>query len=88
MNKLTDSEIEILEKFIADNTSRDPPAVSPQHLEERDKSLKEVSKGEIGSYYIFGGNGLSSYAHYKGEDGRIYTIVSFIGELSSYSVIK
>ena len=88
MNKLSDSAIEMLEKFIATTPSSFLPAVSPQHLEERDKSFKEVSNGEIGSYYIFGGNGLSSYAHYKGADSHIYTIVSFIGDLSSYSVVK
>jgi hypothetical protein len=79
-------QINELEVFILKNNSNDSPAISPQHQEMQREILEKVKNGPIGSFEIFGGNGFSSYAYYKAQNGKLYLITSFIQELTSYSI--
>lgn len=86
-NYLSLNQIEELELFISKNDSGYSPAVSPQHQEMQSATLANVKNGPVGSYKIFGGNGFTSYAYYKGQNGKVYLITSFTEELTGYSII-
>ena len=85
---MNQDSIDNLEKFICENAKSDAPSVSPQHLESQRSCFKQITAGNVGGYAIFGGNGFSSYAYYKSKSEKIYTIVSFMGELSGYTLIE
>ena len=87
MNQLSLEQIDDLELFISKNNSNDSPAISPHHQEMQRETLSKVKNGPCGSYQIFGGNGFSSYAYYKAQNGKSYLITSFTGELTSYSIL-
>jgi hypothetical protein len=87
MDQLSLEQIDDLENFILNNNSHDSPAISPHHQEMQRETLSKVKNGPNRSYKVFGGNGFSSYAYYKAENGKIYLITSFTGELTSYSII-
>ena len=86
IGNLSAEQIDGLETYIAKNTSEYSPAISPHQLEMQSSCFSKVDNGGIGSYAVFGGNGFTSYAYYKAKNEKIYVIISFMGELTGYSV--
>lgn len=88
---LSDSNIKLLENFIASNkpcSSDLLPAVSECYRVDAINYWKVINEPEtLPTTYLqfaYSGYGMSSYAFYKTKDGLIFMINSFCNELTAY----
>jgi hypothetical protein len=88
---LSESNIELLENFIASNkpnSSNFLPAISEHYREDAIKYWKTINDPEapVTSYLQFAssGYGITSYGFYKTRDGRIFLINAYCNQITAY----
>jgi hypothetical protein len=85
--RLSDSNIELVEKFIYTNPITDfSPAISIIDTENGKKAYQQILKESPTAYIHFGSNscGMTSYGFYKTKANQIYVIQAYIGDIRYY----
>jgi hypothetical protein len=77
-----------IENFIRTKEPSFHPCISVRDQSNEAESYNLIKSSPNGSYSIYGSNGFRSYAHYKSNDNKIYTIEVYIQEPVSYSIIE
>jgi hypothetical protein len=88
---LSQSNIELLENFIASNEPNSSdflPAISEHYREDAIKDWETINDPEtpVTSYLQFASAslGMTSYGFYKTRDGRIFLINAFCSQITAY----
>jgi hypothetical protein len=93
--QLSETNIEVLEQFIANNTERDDrdslPAISERDRDDAVSDWKTINDPNtpVTTYLQFASNshGMSSYAFYKSRNGSIFLVCAFCNNLTSYHIV-
>lgn len=88
IKKLSEIDIENIEKFINTTNLRKVSCTSPKYINHQLLALELIKKYPSGYFKIFGSDGYRSYGYYKSISNNIYNIELYLQELSSYSIIE
>ena len=93
--QISESNIELLEQFIENNTARDDrdslPAISERDRDDAVSDWKTINDPNtpVTTYLQFASNcqGMSSYGFYKSRNGSIFMVSAFCDKITSYHIV-
>jgi len=80
----------LIEEFIKNNKPKDSlgTCFSPKHIIPQRKAKDKIFKSLEQNFIIFALEGYSNYGYYRANDGHIYMIELYLGNLDSYLLIE